>query len=124
MVLPSGFRVAEREGFEPPVAQGHNGFRDRPVQPGSGTSPEVDKSMIENLIQINHRLSDYRFKAERQGFEPWEELLTPHTISSRAPSASRSSLQVILLAQFLKERLQNPQALVRQNSVGDIDRRR
>ena len=30
--------------------------------------------------------------AERQGFEPWVELLTPHSLSKRAPSASRSSL--------------------------------
>ena len=31
--------------------------------------------------------------AEREGFEPSVELLTPHTISSRAPSTTRSSLQ-------------------------------
>ena len=30
--------------------------------------------------------------AERVGFEPTVKLLTPHTISSRAPSASRASL--------------------------------
>ena len=31
--------------------------------------------------------------AEREGFEPSEELNTPHTLSKRAPSASRTSLR-------------------------------
>jgi hypothetical protein len=31
--------------------------------------------------------------AEREGFEPSAPLLTAHTISSRAPSAARTSLQ-------------------------------
>ena len=32
--------------------------------------------------------------AEREGFEPSEHLLGAHTISNRAPSASRASLRV------------------------------
>ena len=33
-------KSTEREGFEPPIRKAYSGFRDRPVQPDSGTSPQ------------------------------------------------------------------------------------
>ncbi len=38
--------------------------------------------------------------AERVGFEPTVKLLTPHTISNRAPSASRASLHSTFFVYF------------------------
>ena len=48
-----------------------------------------------NQIRHNDELAkgQYVGMAEREGFEPSAPLLTAHTISSRAPSAARTSLQ-------------------------------
>jgi hypothetical protein len=44
---PWRYEDAERVGFEPTVPQGHNGFRDRPIQPLSHLSfTEYSKNRI------------------------------------------------------------------------------
>ena len=35
------FKMAEKEGFEPPRRRRPNGFQDRPLQPGLGISPTI-----------------------------------------------------------------------------------
>jgi hypothetical protein len=49
--------------------------------------------------------------AEREGFEPSVPLLTVHTISNRAPSASRASLLFFLSGKWRRGRDSNPRSL-------------
>ena len=46
-------KKTERQGFEPWVAKGNNGFRDRPVQPLRHLSDNGNTSDI--LIQTSHK---------------------------------------------------------------------
>ena len=47
---------------------------------------------------INPMIYITMFMAEREGFEPSVPILSEHTISSRAPSASRASLRLIIIS--------------------------
>jgi acetyltransferase-like isoleucine patch superfamily enzyme len=75
VVDPGGGRVAERGGFEPPVDNAHNGFRDRPVRPlrhlsAGYNSEELTGDVALRAVQAFDRLALHWFSLRhRPGLE-------------------------------------------------------
>jgi hypothetical protein len=94
-------RVAEREGFEPPVRIANNSFRGYRLQPLGHLSKDTVRSLRSRVQSVEHIQAIWftrhflqsrprcglKEMAEREGFEPSIHFLSVYSLSRRAPSA-------------------------------------
>ena len=99
-------RLTLKRGLKSPFSKLNGGERGRSALPCALTTPAhpcaLGFSLFQTIEGSNSHLNILRKQAqqacflkmaEREGFEPSMELLTPYSLSRGAPSASRPSLQ-------------------------------
>ena len=85
LIFPQGIYYNRQKGV----------FRTEKVNSIFAAIAALSNNTPENKIGTNHSCEDLSLKAETEGFEPSVELPL-HTLSKRAPSATRTSLQFLI----------------------------